>query len=66
LAKREIIKRGDAIAMITGGSEAPITEFALAAFHRTQAMSTRNDDPARASFPLMLSAMALSSAKAQV
>ncbi len=47
----EIIKRGDALAMITGGSEAPITEFALAAFHRTQAMSTRNDDPARASRP---------------
>lgn len=47
----EIIKRGDATAMITGGSEAPITEFALAAFHRTQAMSTRNDDPAHASRP---------------
>jgi 3-oxoacyl-[acyl-carrier-protein] synthase II len=47
----EIIKRGDALAMITGGSEAPLTEFALAAFHRTQAMSTRNDDPAHASRP---------------
>ncbi len=47
----EIIKRGDARAMVTGGTEAPLCEFGLAAFHRTQAMSTRNDDPARASRP---------------
>ncbi len=47
----EIIRRGDALAMITGGTESPITPFALAAFHRTQAMSTRNDDPAHASRP---------------
>lgn len=47
----EIIKRGDALAMITGAAETRITPFALAAFHRTQAMSTRNDDPTRASRP---------------
>lgn len=47
----EIIKRGDAQAMICGGTEASLTAFGLAAFHRTQAMSTRNDDPAHASRP---------------
>ena len=48
----EIIKRGDANAMITGGSDANITEFGVAAFHRTQAMSTtHNDDPERSSRP---------------
>ena len=47
----EIIKRGDAEAMVTGGVEASLTELGLAAFHRTQAMSTRNDDPPRASRP---------------
>jgi 3-oxoacyl-[acyl-carrier-protein] synthase II len=41
----ELIRRGDALAMITGASETVMTPFALAAFHRTQAMSTRNDDP---------------------
>ncbi|MEW5718941.1 MAG: beta-ketoacyl-ACP synthase II, partial [Chloroflexota bacterium] len=48
----EIIKRGDADAMITGGVESQITEFGLSAFHRTTAMSTsRNDDPKHASRP---------------
>lgn len=47
----EIIRRGDAVAMITGASETRMTPFALAAFHRTQAMSTRNDDPEHASRP---------------
>jgi len=47
----EIIRRGDALAMITGASETVMTPFALAAFHRTQAMSTRNDDPQHASRP---------------
>lgn len=47
----EIIRRGDAVAMITGASETIMTPFALSAFHRTQAMSTRNDDPTRASRP---------------
>ncbi len=47
----EIIRRGDAQAMIVGGVEAAITPLGLAAFHRTGAMSTRNDDPQRASRP---------------
>ncbi len=47
----EVIRRGDADVMIAGSSDAPMTPFALAAFHRTGAMSTRNDDPKRASRP---------------
>nr|WP_290665626.1 beta-ketoacyl-ACP synthase II [Ardenticatena sp.] len=47
----EIIRRGDADVMLAGGVEAPITPFGLAAFHRTGALSTRNDDPQRASRP---------------
>ncbi len=47
----EIIRRGDALAMIAGASETVMTPFALSAFHRTQAMSTRNDDPEHASRP---------------
>ncbi len=48
----EIIRRGDADAMITGGVESQVTEFGLSAFHRTTAMcTTRNDDPKHASRP---------------
>lgn len=47
----EVIRRGDADVMIAGSTDAPMTPFALAAFHRTGAMSTRNDDPAHASRP---------------
>jgi 3-oxoacyl-[acyl-carrier-protein] synthase II len=48
----EIVKRGDADAMITGGVESQITEFGLSAFHRTTAMCTsHNDDPKHASRP---------------
>lgn len=47
----EIIRRGAADVMIAGSADAPMTPFALAAFHRTGAMSTRNDDPKRASRP---------------
>jgi len=49
-----IIKRGDAIAMLAGGTEAPINEIGLAAFSAARAMSTRNDDPAHASRPFDL------------
>lgn len=45
------IRRGDAIAMVTGGAEAPINEIALGGFCAVRAMSNRNDDPARASRP---------------
>lgn len=45
------IKYGDATVMITGGSEAPITPFALAGFSNMRALSRRNDEPQRASRP---------------
>jgi 3-oxoacyl-[acyl-carrier-protein] synthase II len=47
----EIIKRGDAVAALAGGAEAGITPIAVASFAITQALSTRNDDPERASRP---------------
>ncbi len=45
------VRRGEARAMIAGGSEAPIVMVGIAAFDRTGACSRRNDDPARASQP---------------
>jgi 3-oxoacyl-[acyl-carrier-protein] synthase II len=47
----EIIKRGDADAMIAGGSEAAITPMSVAGFGQLRALSTRNDEPPRASRP---------------
>ncbi len=47
----EIIKRGDADAMIAGGSEAAITPMSVGGFAAMRAMSTRNDDPDHASRP---------------
>ncbi len=47
----EIIRRGDAEAMIAGGTEATITPLVMAAFCQIQATSTRNDEPARACRP---------------
>ena len=46
-----MIKRGDAIAMVAGGTEAPINEISMAGFCAARAMSNRNDDPAHASRP---------------
>ncbi len=46
-----IIQRGDADAMIAGGTEAAITRLSVAGFCAMKAMSTRNDDPARAVRP---------------
>lgn len=46
-----IIQRGEADAMVAGGSEATITPLSLAGFCSMKAMSTRNDEPARASRP---------------
>ncbi|MEW5875775.1 MAG: beta-ketoacyl-ACP synthase II [Candidatus Zixiibacteriota bacterium] len=46
-----IIERGDADMMITGGAEATITPASLAGFCSARAISTRNDEPARASRP---------------
>jgi len=48
------IRRGDADVMIAGGSEAAITPFAYASFCAMKAMSTRNEDPEKASRPFDL------------
>ncbi len=47
----EIIRRGQADAMIAGGAEAPIVPIGLAGFSNMRALSTRNDDPQGASRP---------------
>ena len=46
-----LIQRGDADVMIAGGSEAAITPLGTAGFCSMRALSTRNDDPTRASRP---------------
>ena len=45
------IKSGHADAMLTGGTEATISKMALGGFCSLKALSTRNDDPERASRP---------------
>ena len=47
----EIIKRGDADICIAGGSEAGITPLGVAGFCAARALSTRNEEPQRASRP---------------
>lgn len=47
----KIIQRGDADIMIAGGTEATVTEFAVAGFCNMKAMSTNNDNPKKASRP---------------
>jgi 3-oxoacyl-[acyl-carrier-protein] synthase II len=46
-----IIQRGEATAMLAGGSEAAITPLSVAGFCSMKAMSTRNDEPHRACRP---------------
>ena len=46
-----LIQRGDADVMIAGGSEAAITPLGTAGFCSMRALSTRNEEPARASRP---------------
>ncbi len=46
-----IIQRGDADAMICGGTEACITPMGIGGFAAMRALSTRNDEPQRASRP---------------
>ncbi len=50
----EKIRHGDATAMIAGGSEAAICPSAVSGFCAAKALSTRNDDPERASRPFDL------------
>ena len=47
----KIIERGAAEMMICGGTEATITPMGVGGFASMKALSTRNDDPARASRP---------------
>ena len=47
----KIIQRGDADVMIAGGSEAIVVPLTIAGFCSMKAMSTRNDEPEKASRP---------------
>jgi 3-oxoacyl-[acyl-carrier-protein] synthase II len=47
----EILKRGAADVMITGGVEAVVTPICIAGFNAMKALSTRNDEPEKASRP---------------
>ena len=49
-----LIQRGYAQAMICGGAEAAVTPLSVAGFASAKAVSTRNDDPARACRPFDL------------
>ncbi|MGP1271790.1 MAG: beta-ketoacyl-ACP synthase II [Phycisphaerales bacterium] len=46
-----MIRRGDADVMITGGAEAACTPLCVGSFMTMRALSTRNDEPTRASRP---------------
>jgi 3-oxoacyl-[acyl-carrier-protein] synthase II len=46
-----LIERGDADVMICGGAESAITPMSVAGFASMRALSTRNDEPQRASRP---------------
>ena len=46
-----MIERGDAEAMICGGSEAAVTPMGIGGFAAMRALSTRNEEPERASRP---------------
>lgn len=46
-----MIQRGDAEAMVCGGAESVITPLSIAGFGNMGALSTRNEDPERASSP---------------
>jgi 3-oxoacyl-[acyl-carrier-protein] synthase II len=47
----EIIRRGAADVMVAGGSEALVSEFGIASFGQSRALSTRNEEPTKASRP---------------
>jgi 3-oxoacyl-[acyl-carrier-protein] synthase II len=50
----EFIRRGRVSMMAAGGAEAPIVPIGVASFDAMRALSTRNDDPTRASRPFDL------------
>ena len=47
----KIIARGDADAMIAGGAESTVSPLCISGFNAMKALSTRNDEPAKASRP---------------
>jgi beta-ketoacyl-acyl-carrier-protein synthase II len=47
----EVIRRGACDVMLTGGAESPICEMTLIGMHMIGALSTRNDEPTKASRP---------------
>jgi 3-oxoacyl-[acyl-carrier-protein] synthase II len=47
----KVIQRGDADAMVAGGAESVITPLSVAGFAAMKALSTRNDEPHKASRP---------------
>ena len=47
----EIIRRGDALAMLCGGSETPVIDIGIATFAAMRALSTSNEEPTKASRP---------------
>ncbi|MEN3003239.1 beta-ketoacyl-ACP synthase II [Dehalobacterium formicoaceticum] len=47
----KVIQRGDADVIFSGGTEAPITPLSVAGFCSMKAMSTRNEEPEKASRP---------------
>jgi 3-oxoacyl-[acyl-carrier-protein] synthase II len=49
-----VIQRGDADVMLAGGTEATVTPLGIGGFNAMRALSTRNDEPARASRPFDL------------
>ncbi len=51
LESYEIIKRGEADIMVTGGSEGALNEICLAGFCASRALSTQNENPQKASRP---------------
>lgn len=51
IAAMNHIRKGDADLMICGGTEAPIIELAMAGFNACRALSTRNEEPTKASRP---------------
>ncbi|HSJ96482.1 MAG TPA: beta-ketoacyl-ACP synthase II [Myxococcota bacterium] len=53
-AAARLIERGDADLVVAGGTEAAVHPLVIAAFAAMRALSTRNDEPARASRPFDL------------
>lgn len=50
----EIIRRGQAVAMLAGSTEAALVPLTIASFNNMMALSRRNDDPTKASRPFDL------------